>query len=487
MQHLLWCINMKTFDVVAFENKIVLYFGHKVFKAGVECFYCINKKEVGHNARNHFTFTDLEPNTNYLIEVKFNGKTVFKKKVNTLQKRDLVNVKQLGIDSTGKTLVTKELQEIFEKYPGKIIYFPEGTYLTGALFIKPNTHIKLEKGALILGSTNPDDYLPKVKSRFEGIEMMCYASLFNIGNHNPYSKPEKHNIYIYGDGEIRGGGHDLCEAIIKNELPNVNEKSLDLTKTNPRVIAGRSRGRLIQASNVDGLVIEGLTLGFSPSWNIHPIYSKNIVIANCKIQSKDLHNGDGIDPDSSENVDIFDIKFATGDDCVAIKSGKNPGGNKINKPTKNVRVFDCKSEMGHGCCIGSEMSGGVKNVEFFNCNFEKTRYGVQIKTTKKRGGYVKNVLVDYLALPAINIRCVPYNDDGESSGKYSIFKNFIFNDISLSGVDVGNFGDENIVVNHIEVKGFVEKPNCFRNITFSNIEFKGEKRIVIENSKKVIL
>lgn len=478
---------MKTFSVLAFEDKIIVYFGHKAFKAERECFYYLNNKLIGSNTRNHYTFKDLEANHKYEIKVVAESRILFKCLASTLPSREILNVKELGVDSSGKLLVTKELQNILEKASGKTVYFPKGIYLTGALFIKSDTHIKLDKDALLLGSTNPEDYLPMIKSRFEGNEMMCYASLINIGKHDPYKKPLKHNVYIYGEGEIRGGGKELCEAIIAKEIGKVDEKSLDLTKTNPTFIAGRARGRLIQASNVDGLFIEGLTLGFAPSWNIHPIYSKNIVIANCKIQSKDIHNGDGIDPDSSENVDIFDIKFETGDDCVAIKSGKNPGGNIINRPTKNVRVFDCKSLMGHGCCIGSEMSGGVKNIEFFNCNFEKTRYGVQIKTTKKRGGYVKNVIVDYLALPAINIRCVPYNDDGESSGKYSVFENFMFNDISLSGVDVGNLGDENVLINHIEVKGFAEKPNCFRNIKFSNIEFKSEKRVVIENSKKVIL
>lgn len=476
---------MKSFNVVSFQNHLIVYLGHKYFSAGKEYSYFLNKKEIGKNVRNHFTFKNLTEDTKYLIEVRSETKTILKVFAKTLPSREVINVKKIVSSSNGKNLITKELQKLFDKAEGKTLLFEKGTYLTGALFVKPNTHIKLERGALLLGSENPKDYLPKVPSRFEGIEMECFASLLNIGKHNSHAKSSKANIYIYGEGEIRGGAHNLCEAEIEMELPNVDEKSLDLSKTNPRVIAGRSRGRLIQISNSDGIVIEGITLGFSPSWNIHPIYSKNIVIANCKIQSKDLHNGDGIDPDSSENIDIFDIFFATGDDCVAIKSGKNPGGNIINRPTKNVRVFDCKSTMGHGCCIGSEMSGGVKNIEFFNCNFEKTRYGVQIKTTKKRGGYVKNVCVDYLALPAINIRTVPYNDDGESSGKLTTFSNFKFNDILLSGIDVGNFGNENIICNHIEVKGFEESPNNFNNITFSNIEFKGKKRVVISNCKNV--
>ena len=481
---------MSFLKTVSFENKIIVYWGYDHYKKGVSYSFFLNGKLVGETDKTHFDFAGLKPNTKYKIEVKEKNKVFTKKTISTLPKREIVDVGKLGLDSSGKTLITKELQEIFDENAGKTIVFSKGTYLTGALFVKPNTHVLVEKDALVLGSENPNDYLPKVKSRFEGNEMMCYASLFNIGHHDCLAKSVDQNIYIYGDGEIRGGGSNLCHSIIEQEIPNIDESKVDKTKVNLNVVAGRVRGRLFQISNSKNIVIEGLTLGFGASWNIHTIYSKNIVICNAHIQSKDLHNGDGIDPDSSENVNIFNIFFETGDDCVAIKSGKNPDGNVINRPSKNIQVFDCKSKMGHGCCIGSEMSGGVKNVYFFDCDFEKTRYGVQIKTTKKRGGYIKNVHVKDLLLPAINIRTVPYNDDGEDSGKLAIFKNFHFENITLSGVDVGNFGDEEIKVNHIEVKGFKDHIKCFSNMNFENISFKdknNEKRIIIQDSTNINL
>lgn len=477
---------MNKIKSITFEDRIQVFLDYSCYERGSKFDFYLNKIHIGSTTKNHFLINNLNENTLYKVEIRKNGKSFAKKDIYTLPKREIINVPT----SDGKILLTKELQNILDNASGRTVVFPEGIYLTGALFIKPNTHIKVCKNAVLLGSENPNDYLPKVKSRFEGNEMMCYASLLNIGNHNACKKTLDQNIYIYGEGEIRGGGKNLCEAEIAQEIPNIDESKVDKSKVNLNVVAGRARGRLFQISNSKNIVIEGLTLGYSPSWNIHTIYSKNIVICNCFIQSKDLHNGDGIDPDSTENMYIFNIFFATGDDCVAIKSGKNPDGNLINRPSKNIQVFDCKSKMGHGCCIGSEMSGGVKNIYFFDCDFEKTRYGVQIKTTKKRGGYIKNVYVEDLLLPAINIRTVPYNDDGEDSGKLAIFKNFHFKNITLSGVDVGNFGDEEIKVNHIEVKGFKDYSKCFSNMNFENISFKdknNEKRIIIQDSTHINL
>ena len=118
------------------------------------------------------------------------------------------------------------------------------------------------------------------------------------------------------------------------------------------------------------------------------IYSDNIVTNDCTFISEGVHNGDGWDPDSSTNCTIFACTFFTGDDSVAIKSGKNPEGNIINKPCKHIRVFDCVTKYGHGICMGSEMSGGIEDVKIWDCDLENSVYGIEIKGTKKRGGYV---------------------------------------------------------------------------------------------------
>jgi polygalacturonase len=107
------------------------------------------------------------------------------------------------------------------------------------------------------------------------------------------------------------------------------------------------------------------------------------------IQSKGIDNGDGWDPDSSQNLLIFDTVFDTGDDCIAIKSGKNPEGNQINRPAKNIRLFDLAIRGGHGIAIGSEQSGGVENISFRDCQLTNTLYGLELKAQNDRGGYIR--------------------------------------------------------------------------------------------------
>lgn len=129
-------------------------------------------------------------------------------------------------------------------------------------------------------------------------------------------------------------------------------------------------------------------------------------------------------PDSSTNCTIFACEFCTGDDAVAIKSGKNPEGNATNRPTKHVRVFDCHSGFGHGICIGSEMSGGVEDVKIWDCNMAVSTSGLEIKATKKRGGYVRDVEVCDCTLSHVMVHSVGYNDDGIGSDVPPILENF---------------------------------------------------------------
>ena len=120
------------------------------------------------------------------------------------------------------------------------------------------------------------------------------------------------------------------------------DNNADYVKTceNENTLPGRVRGRLINMSNCQNVVTSGITMQFGPAWNIHMIYSKDITTCGCKIVSKGVWNGDGWDPDSSENCVVFNTEFRTHDDAIAIKSGKNPEGNVINRPTKNVYIFN---------------------------------------------------------------------------------------------------------------------------------------------------
>ena len=240
--------------------------------------------------------------------------------------------------------------------------------------------------------------------------------------------------------------------------------------------AGRMRrpavGDFLKTVNIccaKNVVIKGVTLMNGASWNVHMIYSKDIVTCLSTFRSENVWNGDGWDPDSSKNCTLFGCEFFTGDDSVAVKSGKNPEGNIINITCENIRIFDCVSRLGHGIAIGSEMSGGVKDVKIWNCDIENSIHGIHIKATEKRGGYIKNIDVRYVRTSRIQIHSVPYNDDGESSDTPPLFSDCYFENIYIAGKRVRHDGVL-AACDAVTVEGFETPEHFVKNIKFKNIE-----------------
>ncbi len=216
------------------------------------------------------------------------------------------------------------------------------------------------------------------------------------------------------------------------------------------------------------VVIEGITIMNGASWNVHMIYSNNIVTYGSTFRSEDVWNGDGWDPDSSTNCTIFGCEFFTGDDAVAIKSGKNPEGNIINKPCEHIRVFDCISHFGHGITIGSEMSGGINDVRIWNCDMRNSVFGIEIKATRKRGGYVRNVHASYSDICRVLMHSVGYNDDGVAAPDVPIFEDCTFENLNITAI-MRNREGEDVPCEAIDLSGFDEPGHFIRNIRFKNI------------------
>lgn len=438
---------------LVYSHKIVVYLTFDEFDKNNDYRYYLDGQLITKGNITNYTFDNLKENHSYHIKVFSNENIIFDEDINTLKKKKdiIVNVS----DNTGTNIVTKEVQAYLDKADkDSRIVFLKGTYLCGALFIHSDTEIYLEEGATIQGSTSAKDYLPKIWSRFEGFEVYAYASLLNIGHLDHNKEPDTKNILIHGQGSIYGG-----DRLLRFDM-------LDLEKEHP-VINDRFRNRLINISNCSNVIIDGLHVGKSASWNIHPIYSDHIYIHHCDFKSGGLPNGDGIDPDSCHDMDIFANVFYVGDDCVAIKSGKNPEGDVVNIPTYNVSIFDCASLGSHGCAIGSEISGGVHHVDIFNCDFNGSIFGIHIKTTKKRGGFVRDIRAKSCQVSSIQIHCVDYNDDGEAAKTITEFNNFTFEDIAITGIAKKPEGK---VYNceHINVDG-IEGVDAFKNIYFKDI------------------
>lgn len=374
----------------------------------------------------------------------------------------------------GKTMNTRAIQQAIDDCrPGEAVYIPAGVFLTGALRLHSDMELYLEQDAVLQGTDRVEDYLPRIHSRFEGSEMECYSSLLNMGELDHDGDYNCHHVVIRGKGTIASGGRSLAEKVIESErerlkdyLDSLGDKIGECEK--PETIPGRARPRLINMSNCQNIWISGLTLKNGASWNVHMIYSDSIVTNGCKFYSDGVWNGDGWDPDSSENCTIFDCQFYTGDDAIAIKSGKNPEGNLIGRPSRHIRIFDCRSDFGHGITIGSEMSGGIEDVDIWDCDMGKSMCGIEIKGTKKRGGYVRNIRVKDCTVSRVSMHSVGYNDDGEGWKNPPVFESCLFENMCIYGEYYGD-GQDWIPCDAMELSGFDKPGYELRDIVFRDI------------------
>ncbi len=469
------------------SHSITLYW-NKPYELPEEYIFTVyvNDVKVGENVKTHYTVRGLEADKAYQVQITLKGVGLEEKNVSEIltiatgkEKRRIdVTGEPYRAVGDGVAMNTVALQQAIADCDGdSVVYFPAGIYLTGALKLHSDMELYLEEGAVLQGTSNPEDYLPRIHSRFEGYEMECYSSLLNLGELDHDSDYNCKNIMIHGKGTIAGGGLSLAKNILeseRNRLKSMLEGLGDAIKEyeNADTIPGRVRGRLINMSNCQNIILSGLNLLEGPCWNIHMIYSDHIITHDCVIRSKGIWNGDGWDPDSSTNCTVFGTTFFTGDDSIAIKSGKNPEGNVINRPCEHIRIFDCVSKFGHGIAMGSEMSGGINDVQIWDCDMGNTTYGIEIKGTKKRGSYVKDVHVRDCKVSRILFHSVGYNDDGIGAKEPPRFSDCSFENLHILGEYLSR--DEEIIVpcEAFELIGFDEAGYEIKNVLFKNILLK---------------
>jgi len=441
-------------------------------KVATGCVYEVLRdgQPVGTTTKTHFTATGLSPDHDYVFTVRAVASsraaisTSTPLALRTPAKEPVVSVLDHGAVGDGKTLNTAALQSAIDACPkGGVVLIPAGTFLSGALYLKSDMTLLIAKDGVLKGTANPKDYLPFNLNRFEGWEMETHASLLNAGTLDRNGPANIRNLSIRGDGTISGGGRKLYDA------------SMALY---PKKVDGlRSRGRLILLMNAENVEISGLTIEESPCWTLHYIYSENVSLHGLTIRSN-VHNGDGIDPDSSKNSLVFNCSFDTGDDCIAIKSGKNPEGNVVNRPTENVRIFDCSFKRGHGISIGSEMSGGVRGVLVEDCVAGDLLNGLQIKATPERGGFVEAVTVRDCDLRMITVlSALPYNNDGQAALAQPLFRNFRFANIDMSRAKTNK--------PVIDLNGFPADGHETRAVTFENLRLPAGATVKIDRCADV--
>ena len=403
-----------------------------------------------------------------------------------------VNLKDFGAIGDGSSLCTEAFQkaiEALEKQGGGKLTVPQGVWFTGPITMKSNINLHLERGAVILFS--PDENLyPIISTSFEGLDTRRCQS--------PISGHNLENVAITGEGVIDGNGEywrplkkqkvtdaqwkaitsrggafkrpdywfPTQGALDADNHANMNIPTNVKTEEDWNRIKRFLRPVMISFVNCKNVWLNGVIFQNSPAWNIHPLMCQNVLIEDVLVRNPSYaQNGDGLDLESCKDALIVNSTFDVGDDGICIKSGKDADGRKRGIPCENVIVNGCTVFKGHGgFVVGSEMSGGVKNIMVTNCQFLGTDVGLRFKSTRGRGGVVENINIKNISMFDIQTDVITF--DLFYGGK--------------SAVEVLNDGDEKKQQKVAKFKVDETTP-CFRDINIDHVICRTARRAAYFN------
>ena len=375
-----------------------------------------------------------------------------------------LNVKDYGAVGDGVVNNTKSIQLTIDRchaFGGGEVIVPAGNFLTGAIQLRSNVIVRLEKDAVLTGTPDFNDY-PVMQVRWEGKWVQGHTGLIYA--------VDAENMGIKGPGKITGN-HAL------GGRP---------TKENPL-----RHPALIEPINCKNLVFEDFSTDYYLMWSIHPTYCENLTFRNLTIRSTG-GNGDGIDIDSCKNVLIDGCDITTGDDCISLKSGRGMEGFTLLKTTEDVTIRNCKLSDSIFACIGigSETSGGIRNVTIEHCTFTDTRtYAIYIKSRPGRGAFIENITAKDLDVSGMQGGFLRINQLGSGiqdpdpvPGDVGIplIRNFSFSDIKVH--DVGVLVDGASVHPVKPLDGFVLENvsgTCREGTSLANIKNASLKNISV--------
>lgn len=368
------------------------------------------------------------------------------------------------------------------KAGGGRVLIPSGNYFVkGPIHLLSNVNLHLDDNAVLKFSTDDNDYLPVVLTRFEGVELMNYSPLVYANGQT--------NIAVTGKGTLDGQADNdhwwnwvgkksfgwkegMPKQSDKENEPKLMKMAAENVPVNDRVFGKGHymRPTMIEVYNCKNILIEGVTITNTPFWIIHPTLSQNITVDGITTNSLGPNN-DGCDPESCSDVMIKNCSFTDGDDCIAIKSGRDADGRRVNVPSKNIIVQDCQMKDGHGgVVIGSETSGGVMNVYAQNnvMNSPHLERAIRIKSNACRGGvlknfYFRNITVGQVHEAVVKINMHYANEKGPDCHYIP----------TLNGVYVRNVKSQKSEY-AIYIEGLDEKP--VSNIHIENCSFQNVKK-----------
>lgn len=338
------------------------------------------------------------------------------------KKREFYDITDFGALSDSTVVNTEAIQATIDQCAvdgGGTVVVPAGTFLSGAIFFRQGVNLKIEKGGVLKGTTNMADY-KLVQSRWEGEERIWISALVNVFDMTGFRLSGEGTIdgsgdvwfsasrrrFIRASGGLPEAGAALPDSVgnagpyregppslgIKGGLPaDPNSPAYELKEI---TLPAYARPRLIAIQNSSDVVVEELTFKNQSSWCLFVLYSKAVEIRDLVIRAEHyIPSSDGIDIDSSDGVTIFNVDIDVNDDCIAIKSGKDEDGLRVNRPAENILVDNCIFRYGHGgVSMGSEMSGGIRNVEIRNSILMTDNWApIRFKSQPSRGGVVENI------------------------------------------------------------------------------------------------
>ncbi len=435
-----------------------------------------------------------------------------------------VSIVDFGAVGDGKNLCTeaftKAIADVANKGGGKVIV-PRGIWLTGPIELQSNINLHVESGALVLFSENKDLY-PIVKTSFEGLDTYRCKS--------PLSGKGLENIAITGKGVIDGSG-DVWRHVKKSKLTAPQWKELVKSggvlsddketwypsESYKKAIASSDmnvpsfdniedyksirdflRPVMVSLINCKNVLLDGPVFQNSPSWNVHPLMCTNLIVRDVFIRNPWYsQNGDGIDVESCKNVLLYNSSFDVGDDAICVKSGKDKDGRDRGIPNENMIVKDNVVYHGHGgVTVGSEMSGGVKNLYVQGCTFIGTDVGLRFKSSRGRGGVVEGIYISDIDMIDIPTNAISFNlyYGGLSVSEMMAEKKDEKKEEKIPAVTEETPQFKDIVIKNVNCKGALQAvflqglPEMnLENVSLENIRIEAQKGLFCKDAKGVTL
>jgi hypothetical protein len=391
------------------------------------------------------------------------------------------DIRDFGAVADGATMNSAAIAEAIDACAaagGGTVIIPSGLWLTGPIHLRSNTNLHAAEGATVRFSTRFEDYLPVVQTRWEGIEIYNYSPLIYANSAD--------NIAITGSGTFDGQGEAwfnmrIWQKVDREKLWNSEADGIPVEDRIYGTEEGALRPAMVQPFNCSNVLIEGPTFTRSPFWVIHPVYCDRLIIRNVTVDSHGVNN-DAVDLDSCTNSLVEHCSFSVGDDAVAIKSGRDADGWRVGRPSENIVVRHITSIGGHGgAVIGSELSGGARNVLFHDIYFKDTITALRIKSKVGRGGVIEDIWFRDIVVTGLRDKPAFWLD--------ALYASHTVRPATTTLTKFRNIHIENLAswsgVRSIEIGAYLEQPA--ENITLKNVFVSADQGLILENATGVTL